>query len=104
MGMDGTTAMPTYKTLPRFEKDFGQLSAGDQERFRQAVRKFIDDLHRGMGFRRGLRVRGVQGAPGVYEMTWAPDGRATFEYGEPLVEGEPHIVWRRVGPPSATAR
>jgi len=30
-------------------------------------------------------------------MTWAGDGRATFEYGEPITEGEPHIVWRRVG-------
>ena len=30
-------------------------------------------------------------------MTWGADGRATFEYGDPLTEGEPHVVWRRVG-------
>jgi hypothetical protein len=30
-------------------------------------------------------------------MTWAPDGRATFHYGDPIREGEPHLVWRRVG-------
>ena len=30
-------------------------------------------------------------------MTWAPNGRATFHYGEPIKEGEPHLVWRRVG-------
>jgi hypothetical protein len=29
----------------------------------------------------GLRVKGVQGAEGVFEMTWADDGRATFEHG-----------------------
>ena len=29
-------------------------------------------------------------------MTWADDGRATFEYGE-AVEGESHVTWRRVG-------
>ena len=28
-----------------------------------------------------LRVKGVQGAEGVFEMTWADDGRATFEHG-----------------------
>jgi hypothetical protein len=89
--------MPTYTKLPRFQKDFDQLSADEQERFREAVKKFIDDLKRGKGFRPGLRVRGVQGAPGIYEMTWAPDGRATFHYGDPVVEGEAHVMWRRVG-------
>ncbi len=49
------------------------------------------------GFRKGLRVKGVEGAAGICEMTWAADGRATFEYGEPVREGEAHIVWRRIG-------
>jgi len=39
----------------------------------------------------------VQGYPGVWEMTWAPDGRATFEYGDELHPGEQHIIWRRIG-------
>ena len=30
-------------------------------------------------------------------MTYAPDGRATFAYGDEVVPGEPHIIWRRVG-------
>ena len=30
-------------------------------------------------------------------MTWADDGRATFEYGEEVRAGHPHIIWRRVG-------
>jgi hypothetical protein len=89
--------MPTYTILPRFQKDLDQLSADEHERFRQAVDKFINDLKRGRGFRPGLRVRGIQGASGIFEMTWAPDGRATFHYGEPIQEGEPHVVWRRVG-------
>jgi hypothetical protein len=42
-------------------------------------------------------VRGIEGAPGIFEMTWAPDGRATFEYGKETTPGEPHIIWRRVG-------
>jgi hypothetical protein len=57
---------------------------------------FVADLRRGR-FRAGLRVRGVEGAPGIFEMTWAPDGRATFEYGKEISPGEPHIIWRRVG-------
>jgi len=48
-------------------------------------------------FRAGLRVKGVHGAQGVFEMTWAPDGRATFEYGKEQIPGKPHVIWRRVG-------
>ncbi len=89
--------MPTYEKLPRFAKDYALLSKEEQERFKGAVKRFIEDLRRGRGFRSGLRVKGVEGAPGIYEMTWSPDGRATFHFGAPLVEGEPHVVWRRVG-------
>jgi len=39
----------------------------------------------------------VRKARGVWEITWAPDGRATFEYGDELHPGEPHIRWRRIG-------
>ena len=45
-----------------------------------------------------LRVKDVQGAPGVWEMTWSfagPDGRATFEWAE--IDGAPCIRWRRIG-------
>ena len=30
-------------------------------------------------------------------MTWADDGRATFEYGEPVLPGHLHIIRRRIG-------
>jgi hypothetical protein len=30
-------------------------------------------------------------------MTWADDGRAAFEFGKSIHEGEPHIFRRRVG-------
>jgi hypothetical protein len=45
-----------------------------------------------------LRIKRVQAAPGVWEMTWSfagPDGRATFEYIE--IDGEVAIRWRRIG-------
>ena len=48
-------------------------------------------------FRRGLRVKRVQGTPTIFELTWAGDGRATFEYGPERIPGEPHVIWRRIG-------
>ncbi|MFL5913464.1 MAG: hypothetical protein ACJ768_23215 [Gaiellaceae bacterium] len=89
--------MPTYERLLRFDRDYGALSAADKRAFKEAVRKFVEDLERGQGFRKGLRVKGVQGAPGVYEMTWAGNGRATFSFGRSVRGNEPHVVWRRVG-------
>jgi hypothetical protein len=89
--------MPTYARLPRFDKDYAALSLEDKAAFKRAVGKFVEDMSRGGDFRKGLRVRGVQGSPGVFEMTWADDGRATFQYGPNQLPGEPHIVWRRIG-------
>jgi hypothetical protein len=71
----------------------------------KAVAQFIADLaDGGQGFHPRLRVKRVQGHPGVWEMTWAPDGRATFEYGGEIQPGEAHIVWRRVGTHSVFQR
>lgn len=89
--------MPTFDRLDRFDADYRRLSYEQQDAFRAAVSAFIDDLKAGNGFRKGLRVKGVRGAAGVFEMTWAGDGRATFSYGDSLRDGEPHIIWRRVG-------
>jgi hypothetical protein len=37
------------------------------------------------------------GTPRVWEMSWAPDGRTTFEDGEEVHPGQAHIIWRQVG-------
>jgi len=44
-----------------------------------------------------MTYKRVQGEAGVWEITWAPDGRATFAYGPEVLAGQPHIVWRRIG-------
>jgi hypothetical protein len=88
--------VPTFSQTDRFRQDFAGLTAAQRAAFRTAAAKFVADLPSGR-FRPGLRVRGVQGAAGVFEMTWADDGRATFEYGHAVREGETHIVWRRIG-------
>ena len=88
--------MPTFGWLARFRVDFDGLSAAQQSAFLVAVAQFVEDL-RGGNFRKDLRVKGVRGAPGAFEMTWADNGRATFQDGEPIVGTEPHVIWRRVG-------
>lgn len=88
--------MPTYGLSEDFIHDWLNLSEQQRRAFRGAVEKFVADLRTG-SLRKGLRVKVVQGYPGVYELTWAADGRATFEYGEEVRPGEPHIIWRRIG-------
>jgi len=89
--------MPTRDVLAKFWRDWAQLGPGEQQAFLIAVDKFVADLRAGRGFRSGLRVKGVRGTPGVYELTWARDGRATFSYGRSIVGDEPHVIWRRLG-------
>jgi hypothetical protein len=93
-----------YETTPAFEGDVRRLSAGEYASFREVViDKFIPAAERKAAdpaarWPRSLRVRTVEGAPGIWEMTWSfagPDGRATFEWIE--IEGEKAIRWRRVG-------
>jgi hypothetical protein len=93
-----------YQTTPAFEGDVRRLSAAEYTMFRAVVReKFIPAAERKAGdppsrWPGSLRVKAVEGAPGIWEMTWSfagPDGRATFEWVE--IEGEQAIRWRRVG-------
>lgn len=89
--------MPTFQTSPHFDRDWKGLTAEARRRFQRVVTgHFVPDLAGG-AFRPGLRVKPVQGTQGVWEVTWAPDGRATFSYGPQQREGEPHVIWRRVG-------
>jgi hypothetical protein len=89
--------LPTFRWLARFRADFNRLTPSQQAAFLAAVTHFVEDLASGGQFRKGLRVKGVHGAPGIFEMTWAPDGRATFGYGESVRPGEAHVIWRRIG-------
>lgn len=89
---------PTFETRPSFRNQWSRLTPSKQEQFRASV---FDQLVPALANRQplpaGLRIKRVQGTKNVYEMTWAPDGRATFEYGGEILEGETHIIWRRIG-------
>ena len=93
-----------YQTTPAFEADWRRLSDDERARFRSVVR---EDFHAACEryradpatpWPRALRVRRIEGAPGVWEMTWSfagPDGRATFEWVR--IGDELALRWRRIG-------
>jgi len=93
-----------FVTAPGFDGDWPRLSSAERALFRAVIR---NDFHPACERRRAdpaeawpgsLRVRSVQGAPGIWEMTWSfsgPDGRATFEWIQ--IGGEPGVRWRRIG-------
>ena len=93
-----------YTRAARFIADLRRLSPAERKLFRQiVVEQFVPAAERvvaepGALWPTGLRVKRVQGARGVWEMTWSfagPDGRATFEWTE--IDGKPAVRWRRVG-------
>lgn len=89
--------MPTHAERAQFLREFESLSRAQQRQFVKAIQKMVNDLRAGHDFRPSLRVKGVQGHPGIFEMIWPGDGRATFEYGAEKRSGDPHIIWRRIG-------
>lgn len=91
--------MTTFETLPRFEAGWRSLTPEQQATFRKVVLDaFEPDLvATDRPFRSALRVRELAGHPGVFEMTWSDDGRATFSYGAEQEAREPHVIWRQIG-------
>lgn len=94
--------MPTYDQSARFRRERRRLTKAQRVRLDTATNRFDKDLRdmeagRRSRFRNGLRVKGVKGAPGVFEMTWARDGRATFSWGDEIAPGQRHVCWRRCG-------
>lgn len=88
--------MPTFDTHPGFERDVEKLTPEQSRQWRDALKLFIAAVA-SRQFSPQLRVKRVQGTKGVWEMSWAKNGRATFEYGDEINRGEPHVHWRRIG-------
>jgi len=92
-----------YQTTPAFDRDYKRLPKHHRDKFREAVPKFREAAERAAAgedrpWPKGLRVKPIQSAEGIWEMTWSmqdPDGRATWEWVQ--IDGEPAIRWRRVG-------
>jgi hypothetical protein len=80
--------VPTHEELPRFLRDWQRLGPQQRRAFLDALTLFISGLAN-QSFAAQLRVKRVQGEAGVWEITWAPDGRATFAYGPDVLAGQP---------------
>lgn len=93
-----------YERTEKFKRDYRRLRDSERDEFKRIVQEhFAPALERRLAepaasWPAALRVKDVEGAPGVWEMTWSftdPDGRATWEWIE--IEGAPGVRWRRVG-------
>jgi hypothetical protein len=89
--------MPTYEGSRRFGRDFQKLTSEQRKRFMALLATDFIPALKTQQFPPRLRIKRVQATAQVWELTWAPDGRATFQYGAERSPGEPHVIWRRIG-------
>jgi hypothetical protein len=95
-----------WERTESFKGDYQRLSKRDRELLKVAVTEFNEACDAYVAHRAPwpsrLRVKSVEGAPGVFEMTWSfsgPDGRATWEWVTVADASGRHraVRWRRVG-------
>lgn len=92
-----------YVVVDSFKADYRRLSRDEQGMFQTALKVFVPACDRyaadpSTAWPASLRVKDVENAPGIMEMTWSfsgPDGRATFEWIQ--LEGKLALRWRRIG-------
>ena len=92
-----------FEITDSFKGDWSRLSEGERRLFREVLPDFNESCDRiaadpTVGFPASLRVKDVENAPGVLEMTWSfrgPDGRATFDW--VAIDGVRGLRWRRIG-------
>jgi hypothetical protein len=92
-----------YVVLDSFKGDYHRLSDAERLLFKRALAAFVAACDRytanpATPWPASLRVKPIERAPGVFEMTWSfsgPDGRATFEWVE--IDGALAVRWRRIG-------
>nr|MDT0667593.1 hypothetical protein [Micromonospora sp. DSM 115978] len=90
---------PTFDVTAQFEAEYGRLTPAERAAFRAALRLFIEGIRDGGYFHPRLRVKSYTSINGVFEMSWAKNGRALWRYGDPLpaTPHERHVQWLAVG-------
>lgn len=86
-----------------FRRDRDRLTAAERQLVRDALPAFVAACDRiaadpAAGWPAGLRVKDVEGAPGIFEITFnfsGPALRATFEWTR--IDGTRAVRWRRIG-------
>jgi len=91
-----------FEVTASLRSDWNRLSTAERRLFHDLLPAFNEARDRiaadpGATFPASLRVKDVEGAPGIVEMTWSfsgPDGRATFEWVS--IDGAGGVRWRRI--------
>lgn len=92
-----------FEVTDSFRADLKRLSRSERALVDQVLPTFVAACDRyaaepATPWPASLRVKAVEGAPGILEMTWnfaGPDGRATFEWIQ--IDGDLAVRWRRIG-------
>jgi hypothetical protein len=93
-----------FDTAASFDRDYARLPREHQQMFRKILREhFLPAIEDGaftgtLPWPKRLRVHRLTDTA-IYALTWSfagPDGRATFHL-ETGDDGEPLLVWRRIG-------
>lgn len=88
--------MPTYYASKLFKRNFEKLTPEQRILFMKTVAALVKGLRQGR-FDKTLRVKRFQGEEGVWELTWAPNGRVLFRYGKEIQPGDAHVIWLNIG-------
>lgn len=93
-----------FRTLTSFDRDLARLPREHPQWFREVLRAHLLPAIDAGSFTgtppwpQRLRVHRLTGTA-IYSITWSftsPDGRATFHL-ERAQDGQPLLVWRRIG-------
>jgi hypothetical protein len=89
--------MPTYERTEEFLRDLARLTPAQRKQFETAERAMVEGPKANRPFRASLGVERFHRRPNAYEMRWAGDGRALFEFGASPIQGQAHIIWLAAG-------
>jgi hypothetical protein len=89
---------PTFDRLVQFKHDYRRLTSEQRTRFRAAAKKVIAPMSTTPpGEPTQPLVRELQGHPGFFEVYVDRDTRAVYTFGQAVRQGQPHIIWCRIG-------
>jgi len=92
-----------YVVSGSFKADYKRFSRDEQATFKSVLTAFVPACDRhavdpSVAWPASFRVKALENAPGIMEMTWSfsgPDGRATFEWLQ--IDRRLGLRWRRIG-------